>query len=128
MGFAVKIITYCEILYEKKQFVIANQLLRSGTSIGSNVYEAQHAESRLDFIHKLKIASKEASETFYWLSLCEKFDYFEIPAEIIGELNQVSAILGKIIVTSKKKTKWPPFTKLALANWQISTLAHYLFT
>jgi four helix bundle protein len=67
------------------------------------VYEAQHAESRLDFIHKLKIASKEASETFYWLSLCKKFDYFDIPAEIIGELNRVSAILGKIIVTSKKK-------------------------
>lgn len=99
--FAVKIVKYCQILYGKKQFIIANQLLRSGTSIGSNVFEAQHAESRSDFIHKLKIASKEASETFFWLTLCEEFGDFEIPAELVDDLNQISAILGKIIVSSK---------------------------
>jgi len=51
--------------------VIANQLLRSGTSIGANVHEAQNAESRADFIYKIKIALKELEETKYWLLLCE---------------------------------------------------------
>jgi four helix bundle protein len=100
--FAIKIVKYCNTLYGEKQFIIANQLLRSGTSIGSNIYEAQHAESRLDFIHKINIASKEASETFYWLTICEQLNDFENPIEIINDLNQVSAILGEIIVTSKK--------------------------
>jgi four helix bundle protein len=100
--FAIRIVKYCETLYEKKQFIIANQLMRCGTSIGSNVFEAQHAESRADFIHKLKIASKEAGETLFWLSLCNKLDNFENPAEIMKDLDQCSAILGKIIVSSKK--------------------------
>lgn len=63
--FALEIIKYCEILEEKRKFVIATQLLKSGTSIGANVKEAQNAESKNDFIHKLKIALKEAEETEY---------------------------------------------------------------
>ena len=55
----------------KKKYVVANQLLRAGTSIGANVHEAQNAESRADFIHKIKIALKELEETKYWLLLCE---------------------------------------------------------
>jgi four helix bundle protein len=101
--FAIKIVKYCEVMNRKKQFVISNQLLRSGTSIGSNIYEAQHAESRSDFIHKLKIAAKEASETVFWLTICEQIEELENPVEIMNDLKQVSAILGKIIVTSKKK-------------------------
>ena len=65
--FAVKIIEYCELLESHKKFVISNQLLKSGTSIGANVSEAQNAESRADFIHKIKLAAKEANETNYWL-------------------------------------------------------------
>jgi four helix bundle protein len=65
--FAVKIIEYCELLESRKKFVISNQLLKSGTSIGANVSEAQNAESRADFIHKIKLAAKEANETNYWL-------------------------------------------------------------
>ena len=63
--FALDIIQYVQELEESKKFVIARQLLRSGTSIGANVRESQNAESRLDFIHKLKIAAKEAEETEY---------------------------------------------------------------
>jgi four helix bundle protein len=63
IGFAVEIVKYCEVLEEKKKFVIAHQLLKSGTSIGANVKEAQNSESKQDFIHKLKIAAKEAEET-----------------------------------------------------------------
>src|SRR5882724_2323890 len=86
--FSIKMIRYCEVLNTKRKFIIANQLLRSATSIGSNSSEAQDAESRLDFIHKMKIASKEASETFYWLTLCDKLGNFELPPESLNELKQ----------------------------------------
>jgi four helix bundle protein len=67
--FALLTIEYCSILNENKHFVIAQQLLKSGTSIGANIREAQSVESKIDFIHKLKIAEKEAEETEYWLEL-----------------------------------------------------------
>lgn len=58
--FALKVISYTELLEDKRKYVIAKQLLRSGTSVGANIHEAQSAESKADFIHKLKIADKEA--------------------------------------------------------------------
>jgi len=61
--FSLRVISFTEILEGMKKFVIANQLLKSGTSIGANVWEAQNAESKDDFIHKMKIAAKEADET-----------------------------------------------------------------
>ena len=72
IDFALEIITFCEVLEKNRKFIIANQLLKSGTSIGANVHESQNAESKADFIHKMKIAAKEIEETKYWLSLCEK--------------------------------------------------------
>ncbi|WP_370519210.1 four helix bundle protein [Flavobacterium sp. Sd200] len=76
IDFALEIITFCELLEYNRKFVIAKQLLKSGTSIGANVHEAQNAESRADFIHKMKIAAKEVEETKYWLLLCEMSDSF----------------------------------------------------
>ncbi len=70
--FSLAIIQYCEELEVNKKFVIARQLLKSGTSIGANVGEAQNAESKSDFIHKFKVAAKEADETEYWLQLCNQ--------------------------------------------------------
>jgi len=69
--FALRIIEFCELLEEQKKYVISRQLLKSGTSIGANIREGQGAESRADFIHKMKIAIKEAEETEYWLLLCK---------------------------------------------------------
>jgi four helix bundle protein len=63
--FSLKIVLYCELLEENKKYVISRQLLRSGTSIGANVREAQNAENKTDFIHKIKLAAKEAEETEY---------------------------------------------------------------
>ena len=60
--FSLSIIEYCELLQIQKKFVIAQQLLKSGTSIGANVHEAQNAESKIDFIYKFKIAAKEVEE------------------------------------------------------------------
>ena len=67
--FSFHVIEYCELLESKRKFVISTQLLRAGTSIGANVREAQNAESKPDFVHKFKIAAKEADETQYWLLL-----------------------------------------------------------
>ena len=62
IDFSLEIIDYCEILESKRKYVISKQLLKSGTSIGANIHEAQNAESRADFIHKVKIAAKEIKE------------------------------------------------------------------
>lgn len=76
LEFALSVIEYSEMLDENKKFVIARQLIRSGTSIGANIREAQSCKSRADFIHKLKIAAKEAQETEYWLILCNRSKNF----------------------------------------------------
>ena len=102
LAFSILIINYCSFLDNSRKFIVSNQLLKSGTSIGANVFEAQHAESRLDFIHKMKIAMKEANETLYWLILCQKMEGMELPGEILTKLEEIMTILSKIIVTSKK--------------------------
>ena len=74
--FAVRIVKLCRYLCdEKKEFILSKQLLRAGTSIGANIAESQQAQSRPDFISKLCIALKEASETNYWLRLLRATDY-----------------------------------------------------
>ena len=102
IDFSVLIFRYSNFLESKRQFVISKQLLKSGTSIGANVFEAQHSESRIDFIHKMKIALKEANETLYWLTLCEKMEDLEVPPEMFNYLNEIMSILSRIIITSKK--------------------------
>jgi four helix bundle protein len=73
--FALRIIKlYRELSFEKKEFVLSKQILRSGTSIGANIEEANQAESKKDFIHKLGIAQKEANETHYWIRLLSDSD------------------------------------------------------
>jgi four helix bundle protein len=68
--FAVAIVNFSERLDNKRKYSISNQILRSGTSIGVNIKESQNAESKKDFIHKLKISAKEADELEFWLYLC----------------------------------------------------------
>ena len=81
--FALQIIEFSEQLETNRKYVIAQQMLKSGTSIGANFREAQGSESKADFIHKLKISHKEAEETEYWLLLCEKAkSYSTPPAEL----------------------------------------------
>ena len=103
--FSTEVIKYCELLESKRKYVIARQLLRSATSIGANIFEAQNAESRNDFIHKMKIAAKEASETLYWFLLCERSDGYCFEERLKNELNEVIKILSKIISTSKAGNK-----------------------
>lgn len=101
VDFSLAIIKYCEVLEQGRKYVIANQLLRCGTSIGANIFEAQNAESKADFIHKMKIAAKEASETLYWFMLCEQSDSYQFDEKLKANLNEIIRILSKIIATSK---------------------------
>ncbi len=77
MDFAVKIIELVKYLKERRESIISNQIGRSGTSIGANIREAQYAHGKADFISKLQIALKEASETGYWLELLHRTEYID---------------------------------------------------
>ena len=123
--FSLAIINYCELLEQKKKFVIAKQLLRSATSIGANVFEAQNAESKADFIHKMKIAAKEASETLYWLILCERNIAYHCDAKFRNDLNDIIRILSKIISSTKGKISGFIWMLLySFSNFQIFKLTH----
>lgn len=77
MDFSVQIINLVKYLKSKHESVISNQIGRSGTSIGANIYEANYAQGKKDFVSKLEIALKEASETGYWLELLHRTGYIE---------------------------------------------------
>ena len=104
-AFAVRVVRLCNLLGEEhKEWVLSRQLLRSGTAIGALVREAEHAESRADFIHKMAIAQKEANETGYWLELLHETGYLNDRAfdSIIKDQVEIGKILASIILTSKK--------------------------
>lgn len=98
---ALAIIEYCELLENEKKYVIAKQLLKSGTSIGANIREAQSAESRADFIHKMKISAKEAEETLYWLELCKHSKSYPNCDLLFSLLNEIQKLLSSIISSAK---------------------------
>jgi four helix bundle protein len=105
-AFAVRIVRlYKHMCENKKEYVLSKQLLRSGTAVGVLVREAQNAESKADFIHKLGIAQKECDETTYWLELLKETDYltdkeFE---SINSEATELLKMIRSAIITSKKK-------------------------
>jgi len=103
--FALEVIDYCELLESRRRFVVANQLLKCGTSIGANVWEAQNAESKNDFIHKFKIAGKESDEAVYWLFLCKYAKSYPEHPDLLNKLEDISKVLNKIISTSKTNNK-----------------------
>ncbi len=104
--FAIRIINlYKFLVAEKKEYVISKQILRSGTSIGANINEAQSAESKMDFVHKLSISAKEIRETEYWLKLLNETDYIDKISfdSICSECNELLKIINSIILTSKER-------------------------
>ena len=108
--FALMVIDYCEKLEGLRKFVVANQLLKSGTSIGANCMEAQNAESKADFIHKMKVAAKEAEETQYWLRLCSYATSYPDCKQLLDKLEEIHKVLGKILSTVKKKNQASPYS------------------
>ncbi|HRG26063.1 MAG TPA: four helix bundle protein [Chitinophagaceae bacterium] len=101
--FSLLVIEYVELLELGKKYVIAKQLLRSATSIGANVHEAQNAESKADFVHKFKIAAKEVEETKYWLVLCNESKLYPDCRNLVEKLHEIDKIITKIISTSKAR-------------------------
>jgi four helix bundle protein len=99
---ALNIVEFADELQSKRKYVVADQVLRSGCSVGALVRESQNAESRADFIHKLKIAAKEAEETEFWLELCHHSKTYSKPGKLLEEVNSVIKVLGKIISSAKK--------------------------
>jgi four helix bundle protein len=125
IDFSLEIINYCEALEQDRKYVIARQLLRAATSTGANVFEAQNAESKADFIHKMKVAAKEASETLYWLILCERGERYRFEKKFRNDLDEIIKILSKIISSSKGKI--PGFVWgliYTFSNFQILKLIH----
>ena len=105
-SFALRIIKlYKHLTQEQREFVLAKQILRSGTSIGANVEEALGGQSKADFRHKLSIALKEARETSYWLRLLRDPDFIKPDAfnSIHGDCEELVKILKSIILTSQQK-------------------------
>ena len=101
---ALGIIDFSELLSKQGKTVVAKQLLRSGTAVGALIAESQDAESKADFIHKMKIALKEAKETYYWLTLCEKSTHLPTELTLKGLCEENIKILSKITVSSKSNT------------------------
>lgn len=101
--FAIDIVNLYKVLLEKKEFVLSRQVVRSGTSIGANVRESEHAQSKADFIHKLSISLKEANETEYWLDLLYETKYLsDIEFQNIKpKIIELLRLLTSIIKTSK---------------------------
>ena len=97
--FAILIVkTYKTILSEKKEFTLSRQLLKSGTSIGANIREAEFAQSNKDFINKMSIALKEANETEYWLLLLKDTSYIKV--DIFSTLINLNKELIKMLVST----------------------------
>ena len=104
LEFAVRIVNlYKFLVNEQKEFVMSKQILRSGTSIGANIREAEQAQSRADFINKLNIALKEANETEYWLELLIRTEY--ITREQYESINNDSTEINKLLISIIKTTK-----------------------
>ncbi len=101
--FALRIIELNKALSSKKEFVLSNQVLRSGTSIGANINEALGGVSTKDFQHKLSIALKEANETEYWLKLIH-FSEIQDTNTLITEVTELQKIIASILITSRKNT------------------------
>lgn len=102
--FALRIVKlYQFVASTQKEFVLSKQILRSGTSIGANVEEASHAQSKTDFIHKLSIAQKEAAETNYWLRLLRDSEILTIKQaeSLLSDCDEVQRLLTSSIKTAK---------------------------
>ena len=103
--FALRIIGLYKFLCdEKKEYVLSKQILRSGTSIGANIEEANAGQTKKDFLAKMSIASKEARETLYWLKLLRDSDYIEekIAKSLINDIEELVRILTSIVKTTQK--------------------------
>jgi len=106
LAFAIRIVKlYKWIVETQKEFVISKQLLRSGTAIGALIWEAEHAQSKLDFLNKMNVALKESNETMYWLILLKETQYLKEDEfeSIYADAEELLKMLASIVKTTKMK-------------------------
>lgn len=104
--FSINVInTYKSLISDKREFVLSKQLLRSGTSIGANISEAQYGASQKDFINKMRISRKEANETIYWLDLLVETEFISVDSHkrLIDECTELLKMLTSTIITMERK-------------------------
>jgi len=104
-AFAIRVVKLSQFSQsQKKEFILSKQILRSGTSIGALIREAEFGQSKLDFIHKMSIALKEANETEYWISILKDTDYIDstMYKSLISDCKECIAMLVSTLKTSKK--------------------------
>ena len=103
-SFAVRIVRLYQFLVEnKKEYVLSKQLLRSGTSVGAMIREAEHAETKADFKHKMAIAQREINETIYWLELLKETEYLTVTQ--FESINDDAIEIIKLLTSIIKSTK-----------------------
>ncbi len=107
-NFAIRVVKlYRYLCEEKKEYALSKQLIRSGTSIGANVNEAQAGQSKADFIAKMAVASKEARESKYWIDLLIKTDYLnknDVHAQtLVSEIDEIVRLLTAIVKSAQRK-------------------------
>ena len=107
LAFAVRIVALAKYLRDKKEFELASQIIKSGTSIGANIAEAQYAQSGKDFIAKMYIASKEAGETRYWIKLLHATKLITTKQfqSLTQDINEISKLIVSIIKTKEQNQK-----------------------
>jgi len=104
-AFALRIIkAYKFLSLEQREFILSKQMLRSGTAIGALVKEAEHAQSKADFLNKMNIALKEANETEYWLMLLKDSEYIDSKSftSIVEDCREIIRLLISIVKTTKE--------------------------
>ena len=104
--FAARAVKFYKYMREKKkEYILSKQVLRSGTSIGAMIREAEYSESKIDFVHKLAVAQKETNETMYWLELLEATDYISKKdfENIYADATEILKIITSSINTVKSK-------------------------
>lgn len=107
-AFALRIVRLYQFMVDEgREFVLSKQVLRCGTSIGANIGESAHAQSKLDFVHKLSIAQKEANETYYWLRLLKDAGYIEekLAESFLTDCKEIQRLLTASIKTAKSNLK-----------------------
>jgi len=104
LNFAHRIIRLYQYLIKKREFILSKQIIRSGTSIGANIREAQRAQSIADFLSKMKIALKEADETHYWLILLRNNGYIPVKLadSLLNDCSRIIKMLAKITFSSQQ--------------------------
>ena len=110
LNFAIRVVKlYQYLCEEKKEYVLSKQLIRSGTSIGANVNEAQAGQSKADFIAKMAVARKEARESKYWIDLLIKTDYLnkhDVHVQtLVNEIDELVRLLTSIVKTAQTNSK-----------------------